>query len=376
MRIAAVGDQHLGRSYYARITADGVNQRQADFENTFARTVDAILAADVEAVLLLGDLFDHPRPTFRSYRIAQAGLRRLADAGLAVVAITGNHDTPRLPGRGSPYSPLADALGRIHFVYRLDYERIDLPGLAVHAIPQTLTSAQARDCLERARANTVLDRTNVLITHPRLLQVPTTVTDINEIELDQRDLRDIDLVVLGHFHNFTTISERMWYAGAPDSFSFADEPQRPKGFVIVDTDTGTATHQVVAPSRPLVTAAPLLGLGLDSAQLTDAIVTRLLAAPPGAVVRVFCEQVEFESFRLVDQRVLAAAATERDLLHYRLETSLDGSVARAEPLPRLDALPAQWRKFVAEQELAGFDRSAIVMRGQTYIDSAIEASLP
>ncbi len=376
MRIAAIGDQHLGRSYYARTTPEGVNQRQADFESTFSRAIDDILAADVDAVLFLGDLFDHPRPTFRSYRLAQAGLRRLVDAGLAVVGITGNHDTPRLPGRGSPYSPLADALASVHLVFRLDYERIDLPGVAVHAIPQTLTAAQARDCLDRARANTSLDRTNVLITHPRLLQVPTTITDINEIELDERDLRGMDLVVLGHFHNFTSITEHMWYAGAPDSFSFADEPQRAKGYLVLDTETGEASHRQIPTSRTLHTADPFLAKGLTTEQLTDGIVARLLASPERAVVRIYCDNVEAEAFRLIDQRVLAAAAAERALLHYRIEPTLEASASPTDALPKLDALPAQWRRFVSEQELPGFDREAIQTRGQAFIDAAIEAASP
>ncbi len=35
MRVAALGDAHLGRAYYPRTTPEGVNQRERDFEISF-----------------------------------------------------------------------------------------------------------------------------------------------------------------------------------------------------------------------------------------------------------------------------------------------------------------------------------------------------
>ncbi|TMM14602.1 MAG: hypothetical protein E6G01_12180, partial [Actinobacteria bacterium] len=68
MRVAALGDAHLGRSYYPVTTAEGVNQRERDFELAFEAAIDTALAQDPELVVWLGDVFDHPRPTYRSFR--------------------------------------------------------------------------------------------------------------------------------------------------------------------------------------------------------------------------------------------------------------------------------------------------------------------
>jgi DNA repair exonuclease SbcCD nuclease subunit len=138
-RIAAIGDAHLGRSYLNVVdTATGVNQRELDFERSFEAAVDLALAQAPDAIVWLGDIFDHPRPTYRSYRVAQRALVKIREHGVQCAVITGNHDTPRLPGTGSPYSPLADAFGEFHFAHRLAYERFDLAGLGVviHAVPQ------------------------------------------------------------------------------------------------------------------------------------------------------------------------------------------------------------------------------------------------
>src|SRR5262245_37053792 len=119
MRVAALGDAHLGRSYFSFTTDEGVNQRERDFEVSFEAAVDLALAQEPDLVVWLGDVFDHPRPTYRSFRVAQRALSRLREHGVRVVLITGNHDTPRLPGTGSPYSALADIFPEFSFAHRL-----------------------------------------------------------------------------------------------------------------------------------------------------------------------------------------------------------------------------------------------------------------
>src|SRR5205823_6227744 len=95
MKVVALGDAHLGRSYLP-YTEGGVNVRERDFELSFEAAVDLALEQEPDAVMWLGDIFDHPRPTYRSFRLAQRALTKLRDAGVPVVVITGNHDTPRL----------------------------------------------------------------------------------------------------------------------------------------------------------------------------------------------------------------------------------------------------------------------------------------
>src|SRR5215469_2459647 len=150
MRVAAIGDAHLGRSYYPFTTDGGVNQREFDFERSFEAAVELALAQQPDLIIWLGDVFDHPRPTYRSFRVAQRALARIRDHGLPAVVISGNHDTPRLPGTGSPYSALADSFPEMHFAHRLAYERFDLSGVVVHAVPQMLTLEAALEALDEA----------------------------------------------------------------------------------------------------------------------------------------------------------------------------------------------------------------------------------
>lgn len=367
MRIAAIGDAHLGRSYLPHTTDGGVNQREFDFERSFEAAVDLALEQRPDLVVWLGDIFDHPRPTYRSYRVAQRALSLIRDHGVRAAIITGNHDTPRLPGKGSPYSTLADTFPEMHFAHRLTYERFDLPGLAVHAVPQTLTVDAALEALGQAASQRVPGVTNLLLTHPRITQLQPRYADINEIEVDAGLLQS-DLVLLGHYHTFARVSEGMWYAGAPDSFTFADDPDQAKGIVVLDTDTGGCRHIPLAGRRPLVTLESVYALGSSPAELQERLMERAVGIPEGAVGRLYVESVDPEVWRLLDHHAIRDAA--RAGLHLKLEPSFVSKALRAE-LPTVSGLGAQWDSYVAGQDLTGLDRDRVRLLGHRYLDQAI-----
>jgi DNA repair exonuclease SbcCD nuclease subunit len=373
MRVAAIGDAHLGRSYLNVVTADGVNQRERDFEQSFEAAVDAALAQAPDVVVWLGDVFDHPRPTYRSFRVAQRALAKVRAHGLPCVVISGNHDTPRLPGTGSPYSALADTFGELHFAHRLAYERFELPGLVVHAVPQMMTVEATLEALAEADRSRSLDRTNLLLTHPRVTQVvPRTYADINEIELDDSALR-ADLVLLGHWHVHTRVREHVWYAGSTDTFTYADDPASPKGVVVLDTDTGAITHVPIEGQRRLVTLEPVYAAGLAPDELQQLIVERVAAIPDGAIARLWVDMVDPEAYRLVDGDVVRAAASHA--MHLRVEPRFSDAANEVDlGEVDMDSMGARWERYLEGQDLVGFDRPRIVTLGRTYLAAAVEGA--
>lgn len=371
MRVAALGDVHLGRTYLPITDADtGVNRRELDFEESFSRAVDAALAEEPDLILWLGDLFDHPRPTYRAFRVASRELRKIRDHGVRLVAISGNHDTPRLPGTGSPYTVLADTFPELSFACRLRYEHVDLPGLRVHCVPQMLTVPAALDALEAADSNRSADRSNLLITHPRLTQLRPSYDDINEIEVDLGALKS-DFVLLGHYHVHQKVDDGIWYAGSTDTFTFADDPDRPKGFVVLDTDTGALRHVPVEPSRRLVTLDTVQALGLSPAELRERVLSAAATVTPGDVARLYIDDVDPAAYRLLnldDVRAAAAAA-----LHLKLEPSFAESATPVE-LPDMDSMGARWDRYLEGQDMIGYDRMKIGALGHRYLSQAVEES--
>ncbi|HUP86701.1 MAG TPA: metallophosphoesterase [Acidimicrobiales bacterium] len=371
MKVVAIGDAHLGRSYLNVVdAATGVNQRELDFERSFEAAIDLALAQAPDVVVWLGDIFDHPRPTYRSYRVAQRALVKIREHGVACVVITGNHDTPRLPGTGSPYSPLADAFGEFHFAHRLAYERFELPGLVVHAVPQMLTVEATLDALGEADRSRSGDKTNLLLTHPRITTVQPRYNDINEIEIDDNTLQS-DLVLLGHYHVHQRVRPGVWYAGSTDSFTFADDPEEAKGILVLDTDAGTATHLPLVGQRPLVTLETVQALGLSAADLSELVLARAADIPEGAVARLYLDGVDPEAYRLLHIDAVREAAAQA--MVFKLEPQFSGVVMNVE-LPDMDSMPARWERYVGDQDLTGFDRERIRDLGRRYLAEAVEVA--
>src|SRR2546426_8918952 len=240
-RFVALGDAHLGRTHLAHLRDEqGRNLREEAFLRSFAWGIDRTLELEPDGFLWLGDIFDHARPTYRTFAHVLAGLQTLADAGLRGVAISGNHDTPRVRGTGSPYDALERVFSNVTFAWRMEGIAVDLSGVRVHAVPQTLSVEDQREQLAAAAGRVGVGETNLLIAHVALTSLPVRAyRDINELEIEEAAFdRRFDLVVLGHYHAFQKVSKRTWYAGSTDTFSFADSPDEPKGLVVVDTDSG------------------------------------------------------------------------------------------------------------------------------------------
>lgn len=369
MKLAAIGDAHLGRTYLPITDTDtGVNRRELDFEQSFTRTIDAALATEPDVILWLGDVFDHPRPTYRAFRVASRELRKIQEHGVQLVAISGNHDTPRLPGTGSPYTVLADTFPGFTFACRLQYEHVDLPGLRVHCVPQMLTVSAAMDALAEADANRSADRTNVLLTHPRLTQLRPRYDDINEIEIDLGALKS-DFVLLGHYHVHQKVDDGIWYAGAPDTFTFADDPEKKKGFVVLDSDTGQLRHVEVPGQRRLVTLETVQAMGLSPAEVRERVMAQAAKVQEGDVARLFIDGVDPAAYRLLDLNEVREAAGAA--LHLKLEPKFAETSTPVE-LPDMVTMGARWDRYLDGQDMIGYDRVKISALGHEYLSRAVE----
>ena len=372
MKIAAIGDAHLGRSAYTATTEEGVNQREFDFECSFAAAVDACLAAEPNLVVWLGDVFDHPRPTYRSFRVVMRALARLREHGVGLVAISGNHDTPRLPGTGNPYAVLDDAFPEFHFAYRMAYEPVDLPGVRIHCVPQMRTAEDTVEALHAADAGRSVDRVNLLITHPLVQSVERRYADINEIEIDDAELRS-DQVLLGHYHVFTKVRPQVFYAGSTDTFSFGDVSHIAKGIVTLDTDSGECRPVALSGQRLLHTPDPVSAWGRGPAEIQDEVVEKLGQLAPGGIARLIVDGVAPEAYRLLDLGAIGEAAA--GLLHWRLQPAFDTTSHDIDDLPELGSLGERWQAYVAGQSLESFDAERVARTGQEYLEHAIEAAM-
>ncbi|NLF32715.1 MAG: DNA repair exonuclease [Planctomycetes bacterium] len=94
-RFLTAGDIHLGRRP-ARVPRDQDSPQFAP-RHAWDALVASAIAQQVDAVALTGDVVDQENRFYEAFSDLHRGVRRLVDAGIAVVAVAGNHDCDVLP---------------------------------------------------------------------------------------------------------------------------------------------------------------------------------------------------------------------------------------------------------------------------------------
>lgn len=232
--------------------------------------------AAVDAVLIAGDVFDRAVPPPDAVRLLSDTLERLvAEIGVTVVAIAGNHDSPeRLEFCGGVLARTG-----LHIVGRAAVEPlvVDLAGggapAQVAAIPYT-EPPLARDLfdddslrshddvMERlaaaARARLAGTVPAVLVAHAYVAggsgsesERPLSIGGSDLVEADR--LRGFDYVALGHLHRAQQVGvEHVRYAGSLLKYSFAEAGQRPSVEVVELTGGRVERRRVeLTPRRDL-----------------------------------------------------------------------------------------------------------------------------
>jgi exonuclease SbcD len=272
MRILHASDWHLGKTLEGRSRLP----EQVDYLDEVVR-----LAADVELVVIAGDVFDVYNPPIDAEQLYFETLARLGDGGRRqVVVIAGNHDSP---DRIAAPSPLAGLHG-VHVVGRpTDTPLVlDLPtGRAVIAalpypsearlrllLAQTMDesdlqaaySQKVASVLERLATHFQPDAVNLLTTH---LQVRACLQSESERALIggayQVDAgifpQSADYVALGHLHRAQDVpsaSAPTRYCGAPLPYRFSERDVT-RTHTLVEIDDSTRIHTVpIDAGRPLV----------------------------------------------------------------------------------------------------------------------------
>ena len=297
MRLLHTSDWHLGRLFHG---ASLLGEQAAALE----RIAELAAEAEVDAVLIAGDLYDRAIPPSEAVQLFNDTLSRLRGSGAAVVAIAGNHDSHV---RVSTYDSLLRSLG---VTIRGDVRRAAEPVLveprrgggpvAIYPLPYLEPSVDAPllagpgpgEALPRLRHQEVttlaLERIHrdrrsrdqhgrsrhrsVLVAHTFVAggegcdsERELTVGNVDRVGV--ATFGGFDYVALGHLHGSQELDgPRLAYSGTPLPYSFSEEHQR-KSVRIVELDAaGGARVEVV----PLEVGRPLRTLeGGIEALLTD-----------------------------------------------------------------------------------------------------------
>jgi len=307
LKIAHLADLHLGFRRFTYDTASGINQREHDVAQAAAQAFAMVLEAKPDVVLIAGDVFHSVRPPNRPILQLFGWLQALRAAGIPVVMVAGDHDTPRSRDSGS-------LLG----LYRaLDvHVAIDEPKLVQLAgLPDIVAVPDIHLRFGRPIPDPLRD--TILLAHGNAIEMPGVPA-----RLPKALYSGWLYAALGHWHVFKQMAPMAYYAGAieytsTDPWSEARQ-QVPKGWLLVEPGACKVT-QMLTPARPHVDL-PIADAEqyADADSLAHAILERLAPLRQGAVVRQIVENVPL----VWRASVMAAARAEpavRHLLHIQLE---------------------------------------------------------
>ena len=285
LRVLHFADLHIGMERYGRIDpSSGLNGRVMDFLRRLSDLVEYAITQDVDLVIFAGDAYKNRDPNSTYRREFAWRIKELADRGIPVVMVPGNHDLPAVAARASSIEVFA-TLG-VPNTYVL--EREDLITLRtrrgdpvqIAAIPYPLTSellsreeyrSQSLEVFDRIISEKMTENIRALAAAARQQpDVPAILVghfSVDTAELgSERGLmmgRDVvvprsvvadpawDYVALGHIHKHQDLNPGahppVVYSGSLERIDFGEEKE-PKGWVMAQVARGHTTYTVY--SRP------------------------------------------------------------------------------------------------------------------------------
>lgn len=367
MRLLHVADTHLGFQAYRALDAEGYNQRESDVYAAFSATVDLALEHEVDLVVHAGDLFDAVRPTNRAIGRALDELLRLREAGIPVVVIAGNHETPRLKETGHVFSLLSYWDG-IHPIYGGTAETLDVAGITVHAVPHVRSQEAFEaeiDGLEPTGG------TDVLVLHgtvPGIEGLPTG--EFDDLTVPREIFDAFDYVALGHYHLRTEVAGNAWYAGSTERLTFA-EAGRDKGPLLVDPD-GPDVEALDVPVREMVAPDPIDCEGLSSEQVEEAVRDLLEPDLDGALVKVKLTGLPKDVYQAVDLQGLKRVAD--GAVHVEIQPDVVRRTgAEGDNEATIGALPEEFVSFLDRVPVEDLDKQRLGSMAREYLKEARDA---
>ncbi len=403
MLIAHVADLHLGFRAYHRVTARGVNAREADVASALQQVVEKIVRLGPDLVLVAGDVFHTVRPSNSAiadaFRLFASLTARLP--GVPVVMIAGNHDSPRSSDTGNILSLFREISGMV--VVTDDAETVRLEGLeaSVLCLPH---NALARRWNAQAAITPAGEPEPDSSPAERILLEPDPAAKHNVLMLHgtvsgraaEGKMRYVseyggvavadtavgpgrwDYVALGHYHLATELAPNMWYAGGTERTSTNIWMEDgPKGFLSFDTDLGAAAFHPVE-TRPVIDLPRLQARGLSAAEVDEAVRAEVEAIPgglEGKIVRLVVADVPRQVVRELDHKRIREYKSEA--LHFHLD-------ARPPEVRRVVGSGAPMRRQTLGEQVESYltrhwtlssesiDRDRLVRLAATYLGRAGE----
>ncbi len=375
MKIFHVSDTHLGYQNYRKVSPEtGLNQREQDIYSSFEEFVNIAIKEKPDLIVHAGDLFDSVRPSNRAIAFALSELLRLSDAGMPVIIISGNHETPRLKETGSIFRVFEHIPG-IYPVYKEDLEiipfNIDGEDIVVHALPHIGSEDHFRSEFEKLKPRK--KEINIAVLHGSLvgLDLGYLTGEFNEIRISSRILASgYDYIALGHFHDHTVVEKNCAYSGSTERFSFS-EAGTPKGFVelVREADGFNMKFRKLC-TRDMKDLGKLDAKNMDMTEVVGGIRKRIEGTSlEMAIARLSVKNVAKEVYKGLDHTFLETMT--ENALHFQLNWKIrEDDLLGGDYSEQFKGLILEFRDFVDSSIEERMDKERLKEMGMDFLKKA------
>lgn len=300
MKLLHTADCHFGMSNYSKLDPEtGLDSRLLDFFKAFDFIVDTAIKEGVDAFIFAGDAYKTRDPSPTQQRGFGERIKRVAKAGIPVVMVVGNHDTPNAEGKANTLD-IYSALEIDNVYVSRKPEFLNIPTKSGNL--QVITAPW----LHRNEFKSLGER---LVTLYEKIKPDSPAIVVGHLELEGASFgsekglalindvtvplslltdRRLSYVALGHIHKHQVLNQHppVVYSGSPERIDFSEEKED-KGFVLVDIPKSTqAVYKFISTgSRRFVTCS--VTLRADDENPTETVVKELKNCDSkDAVVRV------------------------------------------------------------------------------------------
>ncbi len=259
MKFLHTADLHIGKKLHERSLIE-------DQEYILNQIYDIAVQKEVTAVVIAGDIYDRSVPATEAVRLLDQFLTKLISAGIYVIMISGNHDSPQrvafadkiLEKQGLYIA--GDYNGELKSITIEDEEGpvtfVCMPFVKSAVVGCSTLAEAVEHMLSRHPMVMSLRHRYVLVTHYFVVgeqgeepELSDSETDLNVGGLDCVPASLFSMfsyVALGHIHKPQRIGGRnIYYAGSPLKYSFGEANSAKSVNIVELTGTEVKVEQVV-----------------------------------------------------------------------------------------------------------------------------------
>lgn len=227
--------------------------RENDFYKNFEFIINKILEKKPEIVVHSWDLFHTSKPWNKAISVVVENFLKLEKAGIKVIIIAWNHDTPRLTLTTHPFE-IFQSMENFYVFYEPKIKNIEISWINFVVLPHIHDENIFKEELRKTGNLLKENMSNIFISHfwisaQEYDEYTDEISGINITLEELKTLKKFDYIALGHYHKQFNIWN-ICYPGSIEHTSFNQKNYK-IGYNIFDSNT-LKKESFELPSRPMI----------------------------------------------------------------------------------------------------------------------------